>query len=236
MAGTLYGVGVGPGDPELMTVKAVKRITECDMIGIPAKDAASCIAYNVAREAVNGLEKKPVIAVYVPMTSDTEKLVQAYDEGSEKILKELREGKDIAFLNLGDPVIYGSYMELHERVLKAGGKAEIISGVPSFCAVAAALSIPLGSRKEKIHILPGLHYAQELERYDGTRILMKSGGKAAEIKEKLLNLEEGGKVKASAVINCGMENQVVCRDIGELPEDAGYFTTILVKETKELCS
>lgn len=236
MAGTLYGVGVGPGDPELMTVKAVKRIMECDMIGIPAKDAASCTAYNVAREAVNGLEKKPVISVSVPMTSDTEKLVQAYDEGSEKLLRELREGKDIAFLNLGDPVIYGSYMELHERILKAGFKAEIISGVPSFCAVAAALAIPLGSRKEKIHILPGLHYAQELEQYDGTRILMKSGGKAAEIKEKLLKLEEGGKVKASAVINCGMENQVVCREIGELPEDAGYFTTILVKETKELCS
>ncbi len=230
MGGILYGVGVGPGDPELLTVKAVKKITECDMIGIPAKEAASSTAYQIVKEAVAGLEEKPIIAVPIPMTSDVEKLSVIYDEGSERILKELRTGKKIAFLNLGDPTVYGSYMEIHERVLRAGCQAEIISGVPSFCAVAAALSIPLGSRKERIHILPGLHCAQELEGYAGTRILMKSGERTAEIKEKLLELEENGKAKASAVMNCGMKNQKVFQKMEELPEDAGYFTTILVKE------
>jgi len=230
VGGILYGVGVGPGDPELITVKAVKRIAECDIIGIPAKEPVSCTAYQVAKEAVAGLEEKPVIAVPVPMISDIEKLSAIYDEGSEKLLKGLRAEKKIAFLNLGDPVIYGSYMELHERVLKAGYQAEIISGVPSFCAVAGALSIPLGSRKEEIHILPGLHCIQELEQYHGTRILMKSGERTKEIKKKLLELEESGKGKAFAVMNCGMENQRIFRKPEELPEDAGYFTTIIVKE------
>ena len=230
MAGILYGIGVGPGDPELITVKAVKRIMGCELIGIPAKEPASCTAYKIAKGAVAGLEKKPVVAVPVPMTSDTEKLLKAYDAGSGRMIKELREGKDIAFLNLGDPTVYGSYMELHERVRKAGCKAEIISGVPSFCAAAAELSVPLGSRREQIHILPGLYCTEELGQYSGTRILMKSGGQVREIKEKLLKLEEGGRAKVYAVINCGMENQAVYQEIGELPEEAGYFTTIIVKE------
>ncbi len=232
MEGILYGIGVGPGDPELITVKAVKRMQGCSLIGIPAKDPASCTAYKIAKEAVAGLEKKPVVAVPVPMTSDTEKLSKAYDAGSERLVKELREGRDIAFLNLGDPAVYGSYMEFHERVIEAGCKAEIISGVPSFCAAAAKLSVPLGSRQEQIHILPGLYCTKKLEQYDGTQILMKSGGQVRELKEKLLKLEEGGKAKAYAVMNCGMENEAVYQEIGELPEDAGYFTTIIVKKWK----
>lgn len=230
MSGILYGVGVGPGDPELLTLKAVKVISACDMIGIPAKSAASCTAYQIALKAVPEIVDKPVIAVPIPMTTDKAALGDAYAKGFHQIEEQLKENKKIAFLNLGDPTVYGTYMWIHERVRKAGYDAEMISGVPSFCAVAATLNLSLGSRRENIHILPGFYHSQEVEDYDGTRILMKSAGRLDEVKRKLIEMEDDGEIKAFAVTNCGMENQKVCQDIRTLDEDAGYFTTIVVKE------
>lgn len=233
MAGKLYGIGVGPGDPELLTIKAMRIIRECDVIGIPAKDTFSCTAYQIARKAVSGIEEKPVAAVTVPMTTDVEKLHAAYVQGCTRLTEILAQNKKIAFLNLGDPTIYASYMEIHKRIIEAGFQAELVSGVPSFCAVAATLGVSLGSGKENIHILPGRYNAEELEAYSGTKILMKSGGTIGEIKERLLELEQKNRISAYAVTNCGMENQVVCRDIEKLDEQAGYFTTIIIKENEE---
>lgn len=230
MAGRLYGVSVGPGDPELMTLKAVKVIKECDVIGIPAKAAAFCRAYQIACMAVPEMIQKRVIPVPVPMTTDKEALEAAYGEGCRQLGQVLDENKSIAFLNLGDATIYSTYMEIHGRMCKMGYEAEIVSGVPSFCAVAAALNLSLGSGNETIHILPGFYRLEEVERYEGTRILMKSAGKAEEVKEKLLALEREQFVTAKAVTNCGMADQAVCESIEELSDKAGYFTTIIVKE------
>lgn len=233
MAGKIYGIGVGPGDPELLTIKAVRIIQECDVIGIPAQDTASCTAYQIARKAVAGIEEKPVVAVTVPMTTDAERLNTAYNQGCTKLTEVLVRNKNIAFLNLGDPTIYASYMEIHKRIREAGFQAELVSGVPSFCAVAATLGVSLGSGKENIHILPGRYNAEELEQYSGTKILMKSGGTIGGIKERLMELEQKNRISACAVTNCGMENQVVYRDIQKLDEQAGYFTTVIVKENEE---
>lgn len=233
MAGILYGVGVGPGDPELLTLKAVKIIESCDIIGIPAKSAETCTAYQVAGAAVPDMTKKPVLALPIPMTTDSRVLEESYKEGCRKLKEQLEEGKRIAFLNLGDPTIYGTYMAFHERLQKAGYTVRLVSGVPSFCAVAAALDLALGSGKESIHILPGFYCPKDAAVYEGTRILMKSAGRVEEVKRELQSLESAGKGKAYAVTNCGMEEQVICRDIGQLDEKAGYFTTIIIKDEKE---
>jgi precorrin-2/cobalt-factor-2 C20-methyltransferase len=230
MAGILYGVGVGPGDPELLTLKAVKIIRECDMIGIPAGKKDTCTAYQIAQKAVPEIEGKPVIPVAVPMTTDPDKLKEAYRNGTSSLEDCLEKGKKIAFLNLGDPTIYGSYMVIHEQILKDGYQAELISGIPSFCAVAAALNLSLGARRENIHILPGCYDESDVNAYNGTKILMKSAGKIEKVKEQLISLEESGSCKASAVSNCGMENEKIYPDIRQLEEDAGYFTTIIIKD------
>lgn len=232
MAGIIYGIGVGPGDPMLMTLKAVKIIRESDLIGIPAKTADSCTAYRIALAAVPEMAEKPVLPVPVPMTTDAAKLEEAYRLGCAALTAELRLDKRIAFLNLGDPTVFGTYLELHERLRKEGFEAVLVSGVPSFCAVAAELSVALGSGNEKIHILPGCYQPEEAKAYDGTRILMKSGGKLKEVKQKLVEMEQAGEIKAYAVTNCGMKDQTVCRNISRLEESAGYFTTIIVKEKK----
>lgn len=230
MAGILYGVGVGPGDPELITVKAVKKIRECDMIGIPAREAAGCVAYGIAAEAVPELKQKPVLAVPVPMAKEKMLLAAAYDAGCEKIAEILKRGKNIAFLNLGDPTIYGTYMELHKRVAAAGFRAEVINGVPSFCAVAGKLGLSLASRDEQLHILPGAYQHGIEKTLSGTRVLMKSAGRTAEVKRELCKLEEKEGLQICAVTNCGMEQEMVCHDIRELDGQAGYFTTIIVKD------
>ncbi len=229
MAGTIYGVGVGPGDPELLTLKAVRSMQSCDVIGIPAGDKDSCTAYQIAVQAVPEIAQKQIVAVTIPMTTDAERLEKAYAKGCADLKRELEQGKNIAFLNLGDPTIYASYMEIHKRLADAGFHAELISGVPSFCAVAATLGIPLGSGKEEIHILPGC-YDDEIGRYKGTTILMKSGGRIGTIKEKLAGMEQRGQISAYAVSDCGMESQVVYSDICQVDEQSGYFTTIIVKE------
>ncbi|MCM1497681.1 MAG: precorrin-2 C(20)-methyltransferase [Clostridium sp.] len=228
----IYGIGVGPGDPELLTVKAVRLLRECDIIGIPAKDRDSCTAYGIARSAVPEIDAKPVVEVPVPMTADRERLNDVYDTGCRALTEQLQKGKSIAFLNLGDPTIYGSYMELHWRITEAGFQSELVSGVPSFCAVAAAVGVPLGVGKEAIHILPGQCSIEEITETAGTRILMKSGGRIEQIKECLTELEKKG-ISVCAVANCGMENQVIYPDIRKLDEQPGYFTTILVTQSRD---
>lgn len=230
MAGILYGVGIGPGDPELLTLKAVKIIQECDVIGVPAKDEDSCTAYQIALQAVPDMKEKPVVAVPIPMTTNQEKLKQVYETGCRKLIEQLDQNKKIAFLNLGDPTIYGTYMKIHEVILNRGYQVKLISGVPSFCAVAAALNLELGSGRENIHILPGCYCGEEIEAYAGTKILMKSAGKMNDVKQKLVKMQDEGRGTAFAVTNCGMENQKIYSDIRMLDENAGYFTTIVVKE------
>lgn len=230
MTGKLYGVGVGPGEPELLTLKAVRIIKECDVIGIPAKEADACTAYGIARKAVPEMTEKPVLAVPVPMTTDEERLRRCYEEGAERLLEELKKGKKVAFLNLGDCTVYGSYMRLHERVLRAGGEAELVSGVPSFCAVAAALGISLAEGKEQVHVLSGFYGVEDAWKLKGTKVIMKAGGKLDEVKEKLIRLEAEKGQKVYAVTDCGMEGENICRNVRELNEGSGYFTTIVVKE------
>ena len=120
MTSTLYGVGVGPGDPELITVKAIKTLKSCDYIAIPSKDAATCVAYNIALNAVPELAEKPVIAVDMPMIKDKAKLAAHHDAGAALLCEYLDKGHSIAFVNLGDPTVYASYIYIHKRVASLG--------------------------------------------------------------------------------------------------------------------
>lgn len=233
MKGVIYGVGVGPGDPELITVKAVRIIQSSDLIGIPAKTAESCTAYRIALQTVPEMAQKPVIAVPVPMTEDRTRLNACYEEGSRRLAEQLEQGKRIAFLNLGDPTVYGSFMEIHRRLREAGYESEIVSGVPSFCAAAAALGVPLGSGREEIHILPGLSGPEGAMEYKGSRIVMKAGRGMGELKDRLLEASGRGELTACAVTDCGMETEKRFSSPEQFPEKEGYFTTVLIRENRD---
>ncbi len=230
MNGILYGVGVGPGDPELITLKAVRIIKECHMLAIPAQSKEKCTAYSIALGAVPEISDKPVIYTDIPMTKDMSVLSQAYEKGAEAIKKHLAEGRDIAFLTLGDPTVYSTYMVFHDNIISCGFEARIINGIPSFCAAAARLGTSLGSRNENIHILPASYNSGDIQALDGTRVLMKSGRRLKELKQGLSELEKQGRIKSVAVSNCGMPAEKVYKDIELLDENSGYFTTVIVKD------
>ena len=235
MTGILYGVGIGPGDPELLTLKAVRILKECPVIGIPTENADDCTAFCIARQTVPEIENKDMVSCVIPMTKDAEKLEAAYQKICRKIEKELKAGKNVAFLNLGDPTIYGTYMKIHKKIIKMGYQAELISGVPSFCAVAARLGTDIATGEESIHILPACYGIEDIEKYPGTRILMKSAKQFDEVTKKLEELESKGVLEAAAVENCGMSREMVYENIHSLRAcgEKGYFTTILVKEKFE---
>lgn len=120
MNGTLYGVGVGPGDPRLMTYLAVDTIKNCPVIAVPADGKEKAVAYKIASGIVDGIDEKECLNLSTPMTKDKAVLDAAYQAAAEAIIEKLKEGKDVACLTLGDPTIYSTYIYIH-RLVKAQG-------------------------------------------------------------------------------------------------------------------
>ena len=135
--GILYGIGVGPGDPELVTLKAVRIVGECDTVILPAKSKEDCIAYGIMKEACGKIAEKKLICMPFPMTKDESRLTAAHEQICLEIKKLLDNGRQVAFLTIGDPTVYSTYQYIHKRVVKGGYEAHIVNGVPSFCAAAA---------------------------------------------------------------------------------------------------
>ena len=129
MAGKLFGLGIGPGDPELLTLKAVRIIQESDVIAVPVKVKEESVAYQITKQAVKELDEKEIIAVHMPMTKDQEKLESSHNEGADQVEKYLKEGKNVAFLTLGDPTVYPTYLYIHKRIQDRGYEVEIVSGI-----------------------------------------------------------------------------------------------------------
>ena len=226
MTGKLYGIGVGPGDPELLTLKAVRLIRECDVIAVPGKKKEETAAYKIVKQAVPEIEMKECLEVDMPMTKEKEKLKQSHKAAFEKIAQVLDKGKNIAFLTLGDPCIYSTYIYVHKRIEQAGYKTEIVSGIPSFCAVSAKLNQGLVEKSEMLHVIPSSYDIEEGMKLSGTRVLMKAGKKMGQVKRQLKEMQ----VQAAMVENCGMENEKIYHSVDEIPEEAGYYSLIIVKE------
>ena len=230
MKGTLYGVGVGPGDPELMTLKAVRLIRENMIIAVPGADPKETVAYKIAVQAVPELAEKELLPIYMPMTHDPEELERNHAKGAKSLEEVLDQGKNIVFLTLGDPCVYSTFSYLQKRVEKDGYHTELVSGITSFCAAAARLNIPLSEWNEQLHVVPAVHRLDSTLNESGNYILMKSGKKMNQVKEILA--QSGSDV--IMVENCGMENENIYRSVEEIPDDAGYYSLIIAKEAKTL--
>lgn len=229
MQGKLYGVGVGPGDPELLTLKALRLIKENEVIAVPGKDIQASVAYQIVKGAYEELDEKTLIPVAMPMTKDPQVLKANHDKAADQVESYLKEGKNVVFLTLGDTTVYSTYLYVHKRILDRGYEAEIVSGITSFCAVAARLNMGLVEADQPLHVIPATYKAQEMDeilKLPGTKVLMKTGKKMKQVKE---SIEKSGQ-KAVMIENCGMPSEKIYRSAEEIPEDSGYYSLIIVKE------
>lgn len=229
MIGTLYGVGVGPGDPELMTLKAVKTIRQSSVIAVPKTNGSDRVALSIAARAVPEVQTKQVLEVNMPMTKDSRVLLESHEKAAEQIIDFLKTGVNVSFLTLGDPTIYSTYIYVHRLVRVKGYDAEIIPGVPSFCAASAKLGDSLVDTSQPLHVLPGSYGdIRENLAMNGTKVLMKSGSAFESVKAEL---EASGLLGcAKMVVNCGMENEKIVDAMDVTTETSGYFTIIVVKD------
>lgn len=222
--GKLWGVGVGPGDPELLTVKAVRVLREADVVIVPDASSGDKVALNIAKDY---LKDKQIQFVKTPMVRDKTVMDAAHEAAADTICALLDEGKQVAFLTLGDPAIYSTYMYIHQKVLRRGYAVEVVPGIPSFCAAAARLNQSLCLGREPLIIIPASHDQNDLMDLPGNKVFMKAGRSILELQQALA--EKGQLEGASMVENCSMENEHVYPHFADLKEPSGYFSLVIVK-------
>ena len=229
MKGKLYGIGVGPGDPELLTLKAKRLIGECDYVVVPVKKhGENSVALDIARGAVSIPEEK-VKKILFTMSKDKTKWEECHREATREIMGILDEGKTIAMLALGDIGIYSTYSYIHKPLLKAGYDVQMVPGIPAFCAGASRANISIVEGEESFGVIPSLKGLDQVEKalavYDNL-VIMKVGRKVKEVYGLLA--ARGREKNAVIVSNVGMEGEYV----GPLDPDReyGYFTTMIIKD------
>ena len=228
MKGIAYGVGVGPGDPEYMTLKACRLIRENEIIAVPGKVPQESVAYRIALGAVPELAEKTLVPVYMPMLKDRAKIDAEHQKAAKLFESYLDQGKNVVFLTLGDSTIYCTFSYIQHYLEADGYQIELVSGITSFCAAAAALGVPLVEWDEQLHVLPAVHRLEAELEQPGNYVLMKSASKMGAVKDIL---RRSGRA-VSMVENCCMPGEKRYYSVDEIPDDAGYFSLIIAKEKK----
>ena len=223
--GKLWGVGVGPGDPELLTLKAVRVISQADVVLVPESKGSDNVALTIAGAYIKG---KEVRKISTPMVRDQAVLDQAFEEAADTIGALLDQDKQVVFLTLGDPCVYSTYMYIHERILARGYAVEVVPGIPSFCAAAARLNLSLCQGSEPLLILPASHNQLDLLDVPANKVLMKAGRSILDLKQVLQ--DRGELEKASMVENCTMEGEHIYPHMKDLETPSGYFSLVIVKK------
>ena len=220
--GILYGTGVGPGDPDMITLKAVKCIKAADIIFCPRESSR---AWSIAAQAVPEIREKECLFHDFKMTCDKNELKRIHESAYQEIRDLLTGGKSVAFLTIGDPTVYSTFTYVAGKAAADGFRVETISGVASFLAAASRLGISLCEGNEELHIGTD----ESLLSLPGTKILMKCGTKLPLIKDALSRMEKTKNIQVYAVRDCGMESEKVFFGASGIPAE-GYMTTVIVKE------
>ena len=228
--GFLYGIGVGPGDPELLTIKAHRLINECDILAYPAPEVGEGLALEIVRPLLKNVTE--FLPLRLPIAVSPFPAQRAYDQAALLLEVQLEAGKTVAVICEGDPFFYGSFMYLFER-LSERFKTKIVPGVSSPMAGAAVLKTPLVSRNEVLTILPGPLEEADLEQRllnTDAAVIMKVGRHLPKIRRVLrhLRLEHC----AHYVEHATMHNQQIIPIENLEAQNVPYFSMILVRKIK----
>ncbi|MDU2066551.1 MAG: precorrin-2 C(20)-methyltransferase [Sporomusaceae bacterium] len=231
MLGSFYGIGVGPGPVDLLTVRAVELLKQVDVVCVPASGGTINAALTIANNYIAG---KTVTEISLPMTRDPEVLETHWQQGAQQICALLRQGKDVAFITIGDAMLFSTYTYLMKKIMELEPTVTIesVPGITSFAASAAHVNIPLAESNERLLIIPALDDPTELEnifQLASNVVLMKVAGRYDAIVAMLdkVNLLD----KAVYISKLGYPEQLVTRDLQSLVgKKIDYLSLILVKQ------
>ncbi|MDI9551681.1 MAG: precorrin-2 C(20)-methyltransferase [Bacteroidota bacterium] len=231
--GCFYGIGIGPGDPELVTVKAARILSECNNVFVPRPETnQESMAFEIARQYIR--PDAQIHQLIFPMTTDPDTISRQWSDAARQVLAVLTQGKDVCFLTLGDALLYSTYIYLLRELKSLSPSLKIITipGITSFSAAAALTGFSLGEGKERLSIVPAADDLESVRRAlssGGTVVLMKIGKRLADI---LDILEAAGLIEdAVFVARAGQAGQWIETDLKKLKTSnakAGYMSVILV--------
>jgi precorrin-2/cobalt-factor-2 C20-methyltransferase len=231
---TMFGVGVGPGDPELMTVKAVQVLGAARVVAFFAKRGKRGNAYQTAQRHIHPeAEQLPLIYPYTTELSPLhpeyiDAMRRFYDESARSVAQRLDAGHDVAVLCEGDPMFYGSYMYLHDR-LSASHACRVIPGITSFSGCAAGAGIALVSTDRTFSVIPGTLAEDELEaklRGSDAAAIIKLGKHFGKVKRVLTRL---GRLENATYFEHGTTEREVVMPLAHKSDDSTlYFSLIIV--------
>ena len=238
--GRLFGLGVGPGDPELMTVKAVRLVQSCPVVAYLAAKGKKGNALTIIESYLKPTQTMlpliyPVTTEKLPAHLNYETLVSDfYDQSAEEVAAHLDAGRDVAVICEGDPFFYGSFMYLHDR-LAARYETEVVPGVCSILGAASVLGAPLVYRNQTLTVLSGVLPEEELKRRladSDAAAIMKLGTNFPKVRKVVTDL--GLADRALYVERATMKNERILPLAEVDPTSAPYFSIVLVPGRKWL--
>lgn len=232
--GKFIGIGVGPGEPDLLTVKAVRTLHEVDVICAPkSKESKPSLALSIVQSVLNDRKSDyEVIEPLFPMIEDENSLQEYWDLAADIIARKLDTGLDVAFITLGDPTVFSTFSYVFERIKNLHYNTLIIPGITSFTGCAASAKIPLAGKDEIMVIVPKVdeRLAQILKHGD-TFVIMKTSRHSDILKEIISNDKRDKKV--ISVQNCSMKDEKIFEGFSN---NKKYLSTTIIKfkDKKEL--
>jgi precorrin-2/cobalt-factor-2 C20-methyltransferase len=228
MSGILYGVGVGPGDPELMTLKAIKTIEKADVIIAPKTEKKEdSVALTIAKPYLKN--DVQVLKLVFPMVFDQEELTDAWVSNQHTILELLAAGKKVVFLTLGDPMFYSTFIYIFKLLEGCGYPVETIPGITAFCAIGSKLGYPLAEGNDVLSIIPATapeeKISQALANADNV-VLMKV---YKNLDDVVTSLEKHDMLDNAMMISrCGLADEAITRNLAlHAGKQQNYLSTIV---------
>jgi len=230
-APTFYGIGIGPGDPGLITLRGHQLISSCSIIAYLCNTDGHSMARTIAADSIaqNSCASLEEIAISMPMRKQRNEANRRYDAAAERLNQALVAGKDVAFLCEGDPFYFGSFAYLHERIAPIHPTI-VVPGITAMNAASAIASRPLAMLKENLVVLSGRHADEKIMRSLSTAdsvVIMKAGSQ----RQRLLGLiAAAGRTREGYYIEyAGHSQQRIIKDLSTIePGDGPYFSMILL--------
>ncbi|WP_088102338.1 precorrin-2 C(20)-methyltransferase [Halalkalibacter urbisdiaboli] len=236
--GIVYGVGVGPGDPELITLKAYRMLKEADVIAYPKKRRGSkSYAYQIIESFVEPTEKD-MLGLVFPMTKDQDVLEEQWAQITEDVFEKVQAGKDVAFVTEGDPMLYSTFIHLQRTMAAAHPEVEVksIPGISSINGAASQLNVPLADGDDWMAIIPATDDREQMRKalldHDGMVFI-----KVAKVLPMMIELlEELNLVNSAAVVTkVTSSEEYIWRNVNELKTaELEYLTLMLVRKGAKL--